>query len=1022
MKNLYPFYGKVVSLFATPSNVFSKKALLTFALMVTFSFSLTAQTTLIVNSKDDNSDVNLNDGKCADIRGNCTLRAAIENANQTPETDEIQFSFRGKSPHIISLTSDLPVITETIILNATTQKDYSWSSPVIGVDGSGVARFGFKLEGQSSGSTIQGFVMGNFNIIDEENILGNGTAIYANGTGSHSIKGNFLGVTPDGSSAFSNMFGVALVNSSGNTIGGLQPGDRNVISGNYIKEGWGIGIFIHGVNSFSNNIQGNFVGTDATGTRAIPNHWGIVTHEGANRTIIGGVGDESRNIISGNIQTGVYVLSPDNTISGNYIGTDATSTRAIPNFWGIVTHEGGNSTLIGGASPESRNIISGNIRTGVYVLSPDNVISGNYIGTDKDGKMLTHFGESGQQGIRLWGEFASNNIIGGLEPGEGNVISGNIYFNAITIGTLSENPISGNKVLGNYIGTDPSGQIAIPNARGISHTAQGTTIANNVISGNHTFGLQLHSSKETEVYNNFIGTKADGVSPLGNGENGIIIVNGSRNNKIGSSSIGKGNTIAFNEGSGVLISYFDNIGSQVTTQPFYNSLWGNQIFGNFGLGIDLNSDGISENDLGDDDEGANFLQNFPEISNGASVIDQVLSLSYKVPSEPVHSAYPLSVDFFKSDGNRQGKTYLVSDVFSELDYNDGNDKNFQVFLPSGVDLVSGDFIVATATDANGNTSEFSAEVQVIGDCTPQTWYVDADNDSYGLDSEETNISSCTKPEGNYVTRAGDCDDSDSAINPDAEDIPDDDIDQNCDGEDAITSVVDIDNDGVADSIDNCPETPNADQLDANANGIGDVCETSSCLGTDTLNLSDCTDGSLIFWTVSNPGNCAVDVRWEIRKGSESGVFVLNAGDSQQFTTSIASKGQTQLILSWNDSNGTAVSMNSNASGTPCKSGAASTSTTRTTSDTFSNEILIIYPNPVEENGFYISFPQSYGGKNFDAAIYDLNSRLIGETNFEVPQDGANLFWAIDTGGWIPGVYILNLNSGSEAYQLSLMKE
>ncbi|WP_324721061.1 MopE-related protein [Salinimicrobium sp. HB62] len=960
MKNFYNSYGKLVRLIGTTLSFVSKKSFLTLCLMLVFYFDLSAQSTLIVNSVEDNPDINLNDGICGDSKGRCTLRAAIETANQTPETDEIQFSFPGKSPHVISLTGDLPVITETVILNATTENDYSWSSPVVVIDGGEVARFGFKLEGQSSGSTIQGFVMGNFNIMDEEDILGNGTAIYANGTGSHHIKGNFLGVTPDGRSAFSNTFGVALVNSSGNIIGGTQPGDRNLISGNHVMTGWGIGIYIHGENSYDNRIQGNFIGTDATGTQAIPNYWGIVTHEGAN------------------------------------------------------------NTLIGGATAQTRNIISGNIRTGVYVLSPDNIISGNYIGLGQNGEMLAYFGESRQQGIRLWTEAASNNTIGGLEPGEGNVISGNIYFNAITIGAPPETPLTGNKVFGNFIGTDPSGQYEVPNYRGITMTAKSVTVANNLISGNYTFGVSIHASKDIQVYNNLIGTKADGVSPLGNGEFGIQIFNGSENNIIGSSLDGKGNTIAHNGAGGILVSYFDNRGSQVTTQPLKNTLTKNNIFGNLNIGIDLDSNGVSENDPGDDDFGANFLQNFPDITE-ASVVDQVLDLDYVVPSDPANSVYPITVEFFKSDGNRQGKDYLTSDDFREQDYQDGVPKNLQFPLASGIELASGDYIIGTATDANGNTSEFSAEVQVIGDCTPQTWYLDADNDSYGVDFSDTNISSCTQPDGNYITRAGDCDDIDPAINPEAEDIPDDGIDQDCDGVDATTEIVDFDGDGVADSEDNCPGVANADQVDSNGNGVGDACETTQCLGTDTLNISECTSGSTVYWTVNNAGACAVDVRWEVRKG-ESGSFTLDAGATTQFDTAVASKGQTQVVLYWNDSTGAETKTSANASGTECMASASLNGTAGDTEGETPGEAPYAYPNPIESNGFYVSFPEHLGGLQFSAGLYDVNNRLMSTKMFEVPVGGGDIYWSINTERWKPGVYFIRLDGSSESYQINLLKE
>ncbi|MFV8838500.1 MopE-related protein [Salinimicrobium soli] len=939
-----------------------KGAFLIPLLIFCFSTGMVGQNVLTVNSTDDNPDVNLADSVCADKNGKCTLRAAIETANQTVETDKVIFDLQGTSPFVFNLTQDLPPIIETIILDATTQNGYSWSSPVIVVDGKGVARFGFKLEGQSSGSAIRGFVMGNFNMMGEADILQNGTAIYAIATGSHIFTGNYLGIASDGISAFTNTFGMALVNSSGNTIGGEQVSDRNVISGNFIQDGWGIGIYIHGEESFENRIVGNFIGTDATGTRAVPNHWGIVTHIGAN------------------------------------------------------------NTFIGGATAQERNIISGNIRTGVYILSPDNVISGNYIGLSVDGEMLTDLGESQQQGIRLWTSSASGNIIGGLNPGEGNVISGNIYFNAITIGSQPEYPIIGNKVLGNYIGTDPTGQRAIPNYRGMSMTAQATTIANNIISGNETLGLSIHASKETEVYNNLIGTKADGISPLGNGENGITIVNGSENNQIGSSSLGQGNTIAFNTGAGIDIYYSDFIGSQVKTQPLKNSLLGNRIFGNSTVGIDLDSNGITDNDRNDEDEGANRLQNFPVISDGASLLNGALNFTYSISSDPLYCAYPLTIDIYKSDGNRQGKEYLGFVTYTENDIPKGNKAtSTSLEIPQGSSLQPGDYIVATATDASGNTSEFSAEVQVTGNCTTETWYLDADNDGFGVDSPTTNISSCTKPEGNYVLQAGDCEDTNAGINPAAEDIPDDKIDQNCDGVDATTIIVDTDDDGIADSVDNCPTIPNTDQLDIDGNGIGDVCETSSCSGVDTLLITDCTSGSTVYWSVTNPGECEVNVSWDVRKSNEAGNFSLAPGEENNFTTSLSSKGPTQVSFYWNDPLGNQIKTSINASRSACATAPSAASVENVLFVESVETSFTVAPNPIKGNGLWLSFPSAQTSRNYSVQIYDFSGKVLATTLIEVGANGGDFFWSLDFSSWTQGVYILTAESSAEKFEFNLVK-
>lgn len=440
------------------------------------------------------------------------------------------------------------------------------------------------------------------------------------------------------------------------------------------------------------------------------------------------------------------------------------------------------------------------------------------------------------------------------------------------------------------------------------------------------------------------------------------------------------------------------------------------------VGIDLGNNGISGNDRIDSDSGPNDFQNFPELSEGAAMDSGTLTINYLLPSDPAYSDFPLSVEFYKSDGNRQGIEYLGNDIFTVNDISKGKKSKAAVInLPAGSTLTSGDKVTAIATDASGNTSEFSAEVQVTGNCTEQIWYADNDGDSYGVDAADTNISSCIKPGGNYVSRTGDCNDNDAAINPDAVDIPDDGIDQNCDGKDATTAIVDTDGDGIADSEDNCPEISNPDQLDSNGNGVGDACEGNICLGTNTLNLNDCTSGSTVYWSVYNPGDCATDVSWEVRKGSESGAFLIDAGETVQFTTSVASKGPTQLILYWKDGTGTETKISANTSGRSC--------TTATTSfennvmeDSAIDEAPYVYPNPIEENGFYVSFSENHGGKIFNAAIYDLNGRLIGQNSFNVPNGGADLFWQVNTESWIPGVYVLKLNNRAVEHHINLAKE
>src|SRR3989442_2610005 len=213
--------------------------------------------------------------------------------------------------------------------------------------------------------------------------------------------------------------------------------------------------------------------------------------------------------------SGLFLHAGGNLIAGNFLGTDADGTTALGNLgMGILAIDSPNN-VIGGTTAVDRNVISGNSH-GVYITgaaSAGNVVEGNFIGTDKTGHVA--LGNVPFHGVVIDG--ASGNTIGGLIPRARNVISGNGLFGvSITRGFFSGLPASGNVVLGNYIGTDVTGAVALGNhAQGLAiiktpgNTIGGTSAAaRNVIFGNQSDGVFTWQpgSSGNLVQGNHIGT------------------------------------------------------------------------------------------------------------------------------------------------------------------------------------------------------------------------------------------------------------------------------------------------------------------------------------------------------------------------------------------------------------------------------------------------------------------------------------------------------------------------------------
>ena len=537
----------------------------------------------------------------------CTLRAAIEEANAFAGADNITFSMpateSGHSGGIWTITpgSGLPAITDTVTLDASTQTGYS-TTPVVEIDGTstGAGTVGFRLS--ATDVTIRGFAINRF--------PSDGIEVEATGSGAV-IVGNHIGLDATGLLDRGNGdLGIHLL--SGSTIGGTTAADRNVISGN------NGGIFVDG--SDGNTVIGNYIGTDVTGNAAIPNAGdGIYVANGADNNTFGQPG--AGNVLSGNGVDGVEIdhVSTGNVIQSNTIGLGADGSTVVANGrYGVVLYDGVNNTSIGGPGAGEGNVISGNLGAAVVIdgnsnaATAANAISGNLIGTDSTG---TADRGNGTYGVHLFAG-AVNTTIGGTVAGAGNTISGNgshgvFVEDAGTAGTLIEgnligltqagdaplgntgngveidwevpnqtiggsvagagNVISGNlngifslwandmTIEGNIVGLDVTGTVDLGNtAAGIrvggdNVVIGGTTAgARNVVSGNGNAGIMLDSATSAVLRGNYIGTDVTGLLDRGNSSNGIH-VSGS-GNQIGGSAAGAGNVISGNTNDGIQTS------------------------------------------------------------------------------------------------------------------------------------------------------------------------------------------------------------------------------------------------------------------------------------------------------------------------------------------------------------------------------------------------------------------------------------------------------------------------------------
>jgi parallel beta-helix repeat protein len=545
-----------------------------------------------------------------------------------------------------------------------------------------------RIDIEAGGSTIRGLVL--------NRQPGGTTAIYLGSNGGNTIAGNFIGTDVSGTLNRANNQGIQ-VSSDGNTIGGVTPAARNVISNNVT------GVEIDGNN---NVVAGNLIGLDRRGLNNLQSFSSGVYVKTGTGNMIGGTAAAARNVIVAR-SYGIRIFSDSNFVQGNFIGTDVTGNAGLvvsAIAYGIIV-EGANNR-IGGTAAGARNVISGN-DTGIRLSKALNsIVEGNYIGTNAAGTAAIG---NKTVGIEIVND-SDGTVIGGTAIGAGNLISGNGV--GVQVGVALNEFLSGivASIQGNLIGTDVTGTLALGNLSDgiqVGKFAESITIggsasaAGNIISGNQGNGIAITTSGH-KILGNFIGTQIDGKSALGNGASGILIQ--ASNTVIGGAGASERNTIAFNVLNGVAVS---SAGAGNG-----NSILANFIYSNGAIGIDLADDGPTANDLvptPDADDGANHLQNFPEMSSVLLVSGQTIAVSYAVPSLATNSTYPLRVEFFKADSRGdQGQTFLGFNTYRAAD---AGETKTAIFTAAAT-LLLGDKIVATATDAVGNTSEFSSNIEV----------------------------------------------------------------------------------------------------------------------------------------------------------------------------------------------------------------------------------------------------------------------------------------------------------------------
>ena len=452
----------------------------------------------------------------------------------------------------------------------------------LGADGSTVvAPQGFGVAVNGRDNLIGGTLPSHRNVISGND---RGLLFDLPGATNNTVAGNYIGTDLSGTAARGNGIGVLMQRgATGNRVGG-----RNVISGNLAD-----GVVLTGSGTDANTVAGNSIGTNAAGTAGVRNgEAGVRIDDGASRNVVGGTTAAARNVISGNTD-GVQVdgaATVGNRIVGNYIGTTANGLSALEpasrNNYGVFLSNGAPGTFVGTGEAGAGNVISGNNQGVVLANAGLTQVLGNRIGTDAPGRRAV----GNNVGVLL-DSGSTFNQVGGLSAGERNVLSGNNI--AVSILNSGGAPTD-NRVLGNFVGLNAAGTLALGNGTGVSlgagdvalpgfdvtrNEVRGNRVENSIVNGIELVGAQT------------VGNLVRGNTVRNNGRAGVALLNGASNNRVGGPHASDRNVIGGNAVYGV------EVASTINAEPFRPSA-GNVIQGNYigtaatGLAADANGIGV----------------------------------------------------------------------------------------------------------------------------------------------------------------------------------------------------------------------------------------------------------------------------------------------------------------------------------------------------------------------------------------------------------------------------------------------